>query len=61
MRLNADDPKNEEDLVSDYDVKENQLVSGVVLRIMPSDDVPDIPDELFDQKNRNERIRCYTH
>jgi len=50
MRLNVDDPKNEEDLVSDYDVKENYLVLGVVLRIMPSDDVPNIPDELFDQE-----------
>lgn len=50
MRINIDDPKNEEDLISDYNIKENYLVSGVVLRIMPSDDVPNIPDELFNQE-----------
>lgn len=52
MRINIDDPKKEEDLISDYNIKENVLVSGVVLRIMPSEDVPNIPDELFN----NEKI-----
>lgn len=50
MFLNADDPLREEDLISDYGVKENIHVSGAILRIMPGMDAVSIPDELFDKE-----------
>lgn len=50
MFLNADDPLKEEDLISDYNIKENIHVSGAVLRIMPGIDAVSIPNELFDKE-----------
>jgi len=49
MRLNQDDPKKEEDLICDYDTSRPEFVSGAVLRIMASSDIPNIPDSLFDE------------
>lgn len=49
MLLNADDPLKEEDLISDYNVKENIHVSCSILRIMPGMDAVSIPEELFNK------------
>lgn len=50
MILNQDDPKKEEDLISDYQIRSNILISGAMLRIMLSSEAPSIPDNLFDEK-----------
>jgi hypothetical protein len=47
MQLNAEDIKREEDLISDFNVKEQNFVSGVILRITHAEDVPNIPDEFL--------------
>lgn len=49
MLLNQDDPKKEEDLISDYQVKIDMHISGAMLRIMESSETPSIPDTLFDE------------
>lgn len=53
MLLNPDDPNNEEDLISDYSIRQGVRVTGAMLRIMASSDLPNIPDELFDEKTIN--------
>lgn len=50
MLLNKEDPKKEEDLICDYNVNQQIYVSGAVLRIMPSNDVVNIPDRLFEEQ-----------
>jgi hypothetical protein len=45
MQLNSEDIKREEDLISDFNINDQNFVSGVVLRIVHSEDVPNIPDE----------------
>jgi hypothetical protein len=47
MQLNAEDIKREEDLISDFNVNEQNFVSGVILRITHAEDVPNIPDEFL--------------
>lgn len=49
MLLSAKDPSKEEDLICDYDIQNDKLVSGAMLRIRPSDQVMNIPDTLFDE------------
>ena len=49
MLLNAKDPAKEEDLICDYDIQNNKLVSGAMLRIRPSDEVMNLPDVLFNE------------
>jgi len=49
MILNQDDPKKEEDLISDYQIKKDVYISGAMLRIMESSDSPSIPDDLFNE------------
>ena len=49
MILNQDDPKKEEDLISDYQTKNDLHLSGAMLRIMESSETPSIPDNLFDE------------
>ncbi|WP_100074947.1 hypothetical protein [Chryseobacterium camelliae] len=49
LRLNPDDENQEEDLISDYNLRE-VLVSGSMLRIAPSKDVLNIPDSLFNSE-----------
>jgi len=44
MLLNKEDPKKEEDLISDYTTQESIFIHGVVLRICPSEEIPNIPD-----------------
>jgi hypothetical protein len=46
-QLNAEDIIHEEDLISDFNVKEQHFVSGVILRITHAEDVPNIPDEFL--------------
>ncbi|MGJ7025053.1 hypothetical protein [Petrimonas sulfuriphila] len=50
MRLNPDDPQNEEDLISDYSAKEGVCINGAVLRISSSGDIPNIPDDYLDKE-----------
>lgn len=50
MRLNPDDPQNEEDLISDYSSRNNICVEGAVLRIASSGDIPNIPDDYLDKE-----------
>lgn len=50
MLLNEDDPKKEEELISDFNIKKGAHIAGAVLRLMPSKDAVSIPDELFDGK-----------
>jgi hypothetical protein len=49
MLLNSDDPNKEEDLISDYSINDDNYISGAILRIMDSSDIPSIPDKLFDE------------
>ncbi|MDR3706618.1 MAG: hypothetical protein P4L28_12025 [Paludibacteraceae bacterium] len=51
MLLNSEDPKKEEDLISDYYLKENSYVGGVVLRICLAEGIPNIP-EIYLQKEK---------
>lgn len=53
MRLNQDDSNKEEDLIIDYQIKNNIHTSGTMLRIMDSSDSPSIPDDLFDNAKIN--------
>ena len=45
MPLNSDDPMCEEDLISDFNINGQNYIYGAVIRIMHSEDVPNIPDE----------------
>jgi hypothetical protein len=45
MRLNPEDVKREEDLISDFNVNGHNFVSGVMLRLAHAEDVPNIPEE----------------
>ncbi|MDR1883882.1 MAG: hypothetical protein LBR26_14030 [Prevotella sp.] len=47
MQLNAEDIKREEDLISDFNVNEQNFVSGVILRITHTENVLNIPDEFL--------------
>jgi hypothetical protein len=47
MRLNKEDVKCEEDLIADFNGNEQNLISGVVLRVTHAEDVPNIPDEFL--------------
>lgn len=49
MLLNKDDPKKEEDLISDYNKTKEEFITGAMLRIMESSETPSIPDNLFDE------------
>ena len=49
MLLNQDDPRKEEDLICDYSPQNKDFLSGTILRIMASSDLPSIPDNLFDK------------
>lgn len=44
MLLNSEDIKHEEDLISDFNSNKPNCLSGVLLRIAHSEDVPSIPD-----------------
>ena len=50
MLLNADDPSKEEDLICDYDISSENYINGAMLRIAPSNDVVNIPDDLFNEQ-----------
>lgn len=50
MRLHEEDIKREEDLISDFNIKEQNFVSGVILRITHSEYVPNIPDDFLQQE-----------
>ena len=47
MILNKDDANKEEDLISDFNINEGHFVSGVMLRLMNSTNLPNIPDTLL--------------
>jgi hypothetical protein len=47
MQLNSEDIKREEDLISDFNISDQNFVSGVILRITHAEDVPNIPDEFL--------------
>lgn len=63
MQLNLEDIKREEDLISDFNESKN-FISGVVLRITHSEDVPNIPDDFLQYEkitlNELERIESGT-
>jgi len=50
MLLNVDDPSREEDLICDYDISSENYINGAMLRIAPSNDVVNIPDNLFNEQ-----------
>lgn len=47
MILNNDDPKKEEDLICDFDISNEALLTGAMLRIFPGSEDLKIPDSLF--------------
>ena len=44
LLINPKDPAQEEDLISDFILEPSKYVTGAMLRIRPSDDIKDIPD-----------------
>lgn len=47
MILNPEDPAHEEDLLSFFNERDNICLFGICIRLMPSKDVSNFPDELF--------------
>lgn len=50
LRLNIEDENQEEDLISDYAFRELITATGSMLRIAPSSNVLNIPDDLFNDE-----------
>jgi hypothetical protein len=50
MRLNNEDIKREEDLIFDFNVNEQNFVSGLMLRMAHAEDVPNIPEEYLQRE-----------
>lgn len=50
MRLNSDDPKQEEDILALYDVKSKNHTHGIMMRIIPANGTQNIPDDFFKQE-----------
>ena len=51
IQLNQDDPNEESDLISDFDVsRKNLFIFGTVIRVTASKGTPNLPDDLFNQK-----------
>ncbi|AMD84118.1 hypothetical protein SAMN05444369_10883 [Capnocytophaga haemolytica] len=48
MRLNTKDESREEDLICDYEISEG-VIFGTLLRIKSSDNIPEIPEEVFEE------------
>ena len=48
MRLNTKDESREEDLICDYEISEG-VTFGTLLRIKSSDNIPEIPEEVFEE------------
>lgn len=51
IQLNQDDPNEESDLISDFDISRKDLyIFGTVIRVTASKGTPNLPDDLFNQK-----------
>lgn len=51
IQLNQDDPNEESDLISDFDISRKDLyIFGTVIRVTASKGTPNLPDDLFKQK-----------
>ena len=51
IQLNQDDPNEESDLISDFDISRKDLfIFGTMIRVAASKGTPNLPDALFDQK-----------
>ena len=51
IQLNQDDPNEESDLISDFDISRKELfIFGTMIRVTASKGTPNLPDALFDQK-----------
>ena len=50
IQLNQDDPNEESDLISDFDISRKELfIFGTMIRVTASKGTPNLPDALFDQ------------
>lgn len=50
MLLNVDDPKKEEDFISDFQAIGSNFLAGAMIRIMETSETPSIPDSLFNEQ-----------
>lgn len=51
IQLNKEDPNEESDLISDFDISRKQLfIFGTIIRVTASKGTPNLPDDLFNQK-----------
>ncbi len=51
IQLNQDDPNEESDLISDFDISRKDLyIFGTIIRVTASKGTPNLPDDLFNQK-----------
>lgn len=51
IQLNQDDPNEESDLISDFDIsRKDMYIFGTVIRVTASKGTPNLPDDLFNQK-----------